>query len=92
MSGRSETTHLSTTFVLMASKISPTSIASKSRDAARLLREIAAFLEQVDSLETQDIPDWEYMQDRFFTEERNMLLDVADVLEKELAVEADKYA
>lgn len=91
MSERSESTHRLTTFVLMAHKMSPSSIASRSRDAARLLREIVGFLEQVDSLETQDIPGWEYMQDRFFTEERNALLDVADVLEQELAVEADKY-
>ncbi len=75
----------------MPDKISPPSIASKSRDAARHLREIAAFLEQVDALETHDIPGWEYMQDRFFTEERNTLLDIADTLENELAFEAKRY-
>lgn len=68
----------------MPDKISPTSIASKSRDAARQLREIAAF-------ETHDIPGWGYMQDRFFTEERNTLLDTADTLENELAFEAERY-
>lgn len=75
----------------MPDKISPPSIASKSRDAARQLREIAGFLEQVDALETDDIPGWEYMQDRFFTEERNTLLDIADTLENELAFEAERY-
>ena len=31
------------------------------------------------------------MQDRFFTEERNTLLDTADTLENELAFEAESY-
>ncbi|MFD8880885.1 hypothetical protein [Corynebacterium xerosis] len=76
----------------MSKKISPASIAPKALNAARQLREISEFLEAVDSLETQDIPDWEYMQDRFFTEERDLVLRVADVLENELAPEAGKYA
>ncbi|MFD5867758.1 hypothetical protein ACFWGD_03950 [Corynebacterium sp. NPDC060344] len=76
----------------MSKKISPSTIAPKALNAARQLREISAFLEEVDALETQDIPGWEYMQNRFFTEERGLLLDVADVLEGELAPEAETYA
>lgn len=76
----------------MSKKISPASIAPKALKAARQLREISTFLAEVDALETQDIPDWEYMRDKFFTDERNMLLDIADVLENELAVEAEKCA
>lgn len=76
----------------MNKKIPPSSIAPKARLAARQLREIAMFLEKVDALDTPDIPGWEYMEDRFFTDERSMILDVADILEDELAAEAENYA
>lgn len=76
----------------MTEKVSPSVIAPRAREAARQLRDIAAFLDSIDAIEGGDIPGWDYLGTRFFREERNSLLDVADVLEYELAPEAENYA
>lgn len=76
----------------MNEKMPPNTIGPRARDAACQLRAIAAFLSQIDALEAEDVPGWEFMGTRFFIEERAALLDVADLLECELAPEAEKYA
>lgn len=75
----------------MEEKIALETIGPRAREAARQLREIAAFLSMLDTLDTEDTPGWEYMGTRFFLEEWGSLLDVADVLEGELAPEAEEY-
>ncbi|MDO5513118.1 hypothetical protein [Corynebacterium sp.] len=76
----------------MTNVLPPETIAARARDAAQQLRDISRLLEHIDALQTADIPDWEYMQDRFFVDERNALLDIADILDKELAPEAESHA
>ncbi|MDO4761671.1 MAG: hypothetical protein Q4A31_07120 [Corynebacterium sp.] len=64
-------------------------VPSYARKAAHQLREIAEFLENIDALDGEVISKWEGMGTRFFFEERNSLLDIADVLESELAQRSD---
>ena len=76
----------------MGKKIHLSSITPRALHAARQLRDISAILEEIDALEGSDVPGWKYLETRFFTDERNQLLDLAEMLEEELAAEATRYA
>ncbi|GAA1475534.1 hypothetical protein P4N68_07915 [Corynebacterium felinum] len=73
----------------MDKEIDFNAIATYARNAAHQLREIALFLENIDALDGDAVSNWEGMGTRFFFEERSSLLDIADVLDGELAQKAN---
>ena len=59
-------------------------ILSETRKSIACLKDIDSFFERLDSLHSSDLKGWDYLIERMFSDERNLLFDLINVLENEL--------
>ena len=71
-------------------KIAVSEILPQAYGAVQKLKEVMAYFDSVDALESE-LSDWEYLQTRFFTEESNEIFQLVSMLEQEFIPEAEDY-
>ncbi|TNL94612.1 hypothetical protein [Corynebacterium tapiri] len=65
---------------------------SETKNHIAHLKGVDSFLKHLDSLDSSDLQDWDYLLEKTFFKERDSLFDVITVLEKELLPEIEGRA
>ena len=55
---------------------------SEQKAAIESLKSVDRFLEELDSLEGKEVEAWDYLNHRMFSEERDSIFDLIEVLER----------